>query len=247
MSRITQKSAVAPLEVLKTSTDASLATAIGERFDLSDGREVTLFQAGSVDLASGVLVQSAPIVANHQNLAVVSFTAASVSTGTPATIVATLGGTAATANQYAGGFVVVNDNAGEGQTLKVAANLAQASTSGNVTIYLEDSPVTALTSASEICLIPAVGSGVVINPTTPTNRPLGVTLNPVAASAYGLAVSKGATSALADASTAAVGLGIAPSTTTAGSVTVQAATLANIGSALQATVSTEYRTVFIDL
>ena len=74
MSRITQKGATSPLALVangtfQTSTDASLATLVGTRFDTSDGRELMLVQAGSVAVVPGKLYQDAALVANHQNLA----------------------------------------------------------------------------------------------------------------------------------------------------------------------------------
>lgn len=258
MSRLTQKGATGPLSLFQTISEAvSVApysnsfTFAGERFDSADGREFVLVQNGTVALASGKLVQSAPITAAHQNLDVTAFTAASTSTGLPATVTATLGAGAVTVNQYAGGFVVVNDNTGEGQTLKIASHPA-ADASASLTITLEDSPVTALDATSEICLIPNPYTLVVVNPTTATNTPIGVALYPIAATVagttnvFGLIQSKGPVSCLAD-GTIGVGLGIMPSTNTAGAVMVIDATGANIGRALQAGVSTEYRTIYADL
>lgn len=258
MSRLTQKGAVGVLSLFKTISE-SVTTApysesftfAGERFDSADGREFVLVLNGTVALVSGNLVQSAPITAAHQNLDVTAYTAANASTGAAASVTATLGAGAVTANQYAGGFVVVNDNTGEGQTLKIASHPA-ADASASLTVTLEDAPVTALSATSEICLIPNPYTSVVVNPTTATNTPIGVTLYPIAASVasttnvFGLIQSKGPISALAQ-GTIGVGLGIMPSTSVAGAVAVIDATGANIGRALQAGVDTEYRAVFIDL
>ena len=113
MSRITQRGATGPLSIVangefQTSTDSSLSTLVGTRWDLSDGREVTLVKNGAVALAPGKLVQDAAIVANHQNLATTAYTPYSANGNVPASVTVTLGATAATANQYAGGYVIVN-------------------------------------------------------------------------------------------------------------------------------------------
>lgn len=257
MSRLTQKGQGAPFALFTTISEAvspapfsSSTTLAGERFDASDGREFVIVQNGTVALTAGKLIQSAPIVANHQNIAVAAYSPAS-STVPYTTVTVTLGATAATVNQYAGGFVVVNDNAGEGQTLKIASHPA-ADASANLVLTLEDTAVTALTTASEVCLLPNPYVGVVINPTTATNTPIGVTVSAIAASVasttnvFGFIQTKGPVSALAD-QAIGVGLGISPGTSVAGSVVVTAATLANIGRALQAGVDTEYRAVYIDL
>lgn len=250
MSRITQRGATGPLSLVangsfQTSTDASLATLVGSRWDLSDGREVMLVSAGASPLVAGTLLQDAAIVANHQNIAVTAYQAYSANGNVPAKVTVTLGATAATANQYAGGFVVVNDANGEGQTLRIASHPA-ADASGSLVITLEDSASTALTTSSEVCLIPAHGANVIINPTTITGAQVGVALYPVAASAYGFVTTKGLTSCLNQGGTA-VGLGIAPSGSVAGAVATVAATTNQIGYASQAGVDTEYRCVFINL
>lgn len=252
MSYITQRGATGPLAVqangsFQTSTDTALASLVGSRWDTSDGRELTLVSAATgTTVASGKLYASPAIVANHQNLAVTAIQTYSANGNVPYKLTVTLGATAATANQYAGGFAVINAGTGLGQTLRIASHPA-ASSSGSLVVTFEDGPNTALaTSDSKVCLIPAAGANVVINPTTASNTPVGVGLYPIAANAYGFLVSKGPVSALADGAIT-VGLGISPSSSVAGAVVVTAATLAKIGRALQAAVDTEYRTVFIDL
>lgn len=258
MSRITQKGATGPLALtangaFQTSTDTDLVTLLGSRWDLSDGREVVLVNAATnTTVAIGKLYQNTALVAANQNIAVTAFTAYSSNGNVPAKVTVTVGETVI-ANQYRGGYLVVNDNAGEGQTLKIASHPAAAGSAACV-ITLEDAPNTALTTASEVCLIPAVGANIIINPTTPTNAAIGIALCPIAAGAYGFLVSKGLTSALSDATAPGAGVAISASTSTAGAIGVfstlgasGSALNAVIGSAVQAGVSTEYRTVFIDL
>lgn len=270
MSRITQRPAVAPLNLFSQATstsagtgyvDPSFSTYVGQKFDTSDGRELTLISNGAVALTSGVLVQGSPIVANHQNLAV-AVTTIPATAGTFQVSV-TLGATKVTQNQYQGGFAIVNAGTGIGQTLRIASNPGAAASGAGVVITLEDPIQVTLDATSKVSLHANPYQDCVINPTTSTNRVVGVTLGPVAAATavtsstagvitsagiqqYALVVSKGITSVLSDATVAAAGLGIAPSTTTAGAVTVQAATLANIGSAILLGVSAESRAVYID-
>lgn len=256
MSQITQRGATGPLSlqasgIFQSSNDASLVTLVGSRWDLSDGREVILISAAlSTTIAAGKLYAGPALVANHQNLTVTAFQAYSANGNVPAKVTVTLGGTAATAQQYAGGLAVVNAGTGLGQTLKISSNPAQATTTGALVVTLEDGPNTALDTSSKICLIPATGAGVVINPASASNTPIGVGLYPITSTAsvyqYGFLVSKGPTSGFADGAVT-VGLGIAPSGSVAGAIAVAAATTARIGRALQAAVDTEYRTIYIDL
>jgi hypothetical protein len=252
MSRITQKGhgvglALTANGTFQTSTDSSMGTLVGTRWDLSDGREVILVQASSATtVAPGKLYQDAAVVPNHQNLAVTAIQTYSANGNTPYQLTVTLGATAATANQYRGGFVVVNAGTGLGQTLRIASHPA-ANASASLVLTLEDAPNTALaTSDSKVCLQPAHGANVIINPTTVTGAQVGVGLYAIAASAYGFLVSKGLTSALADGAIG-VGLGISPSGAVAGAFVVAAATTSRLGFASQAGVDTEYRTVFVNL
>lgn len=245
MSRITQRGATAPFGLFQNDTTADDVTYTGQKFDLSDGREVTLVSVGGSNIASGVLVQGTAVVANHQDLTVTAVSSANTQLGTLATVTATLGGTAATLNQYAGGYLVINSSTGAGQTLKISTNTAQSNTTGSVVVTLEDAPTVALTTSSKVSLIPNIYAGVVINPTTPTNTPVGATLYPLTAANYGYIVSKGATSLLADGAIT-VGAAISPSNSVAGAVESGVIAQGFVGRALQAGVDTEYRTVFID-
>jgi len=249
MSRITQKGATGPVSLVangafQTSTDTSLETLIGTRWDLSDGREVIMVRAGDA-VAAGKLYQDAAIVANHQNCAVTAYTAYSNNGNVPPKVTLTLGATAATANQYRGGFLVVNDNAGEGQTLRIASHPA-ADASASLAVTLEDGATVAITTASEVSLIPPHGKDVIINPTTSTGAVVGVGLYTIAAASYGFLTAKGLTSCLADGAVT-VGSAISPSNAVAGAIENGVIAQGFVGNANQAGVDTEYRTVFVNL
>lgn len=258
MSFITQRGATGPLAfqangTFQTSTDTSLESLLGSRWDLSDGREVALGQpATGTTVAEGKLYQNAALVANHQNCDVTAVQAYSANGNVPATVTITLGATAATANQYQGGYLAVVDGAGEGQILKIASHPA-ADASATLTLTLEDGPSTALsTTTSECSLLPATGNGLIIMPTTPSNVPFGLALYPIAAGSYGFFLTKGIGNALSDATTPAVGCAISWSAATAGAVGAtpyagNVLTGAVIGHTAILGVSTEYRPVFINL
>lgn len=267
MSRITQKGATGALAFqagtgFQTSTDANLTTLVGTRYDLSDGREVMLVSVGTAAIGTaGGLVQDAAIVSNHQNLTVGEYVAASANGNVPASFNVTLGATKADVNQYQGGFAVVNAGAGIGQTLRITKN-AQTAASGSCAIVLEDGANTALGVATKVCLIPPHGANVVINPTTPTGAPVGITISSLAAGiaagattgtpSFGFVTTKGLTSAFSDALVATVGQGISPSVTVTGATTVANGTAGvvvttTIGYANQTAVSGEARSVFVNL
>lgn len=240
-----------------------VSTELGQRFSLNDGREVVLVSTAATAIVGGVLVQSPAIVAGHQTLAM------TVPTATPATagtfqILVTNGATVVNQNYYAGGYVIIKDGTGAGQTLRIASNAAAAA-SATFLVTLEDAIVTTLDATSIVNLIANPYMAVIIAPTTATGNAIGVTLYPLSAAVaptwngtsgvsatagtaqYGFIQTKGIISCLSDASVATVGLGLMRSTTTAGTVTVRTATGADVGNALQTTISAKYGAIFVDL
>lgn len=240
-----------------TTNDASLSTLVGAKFQAADGREFALVQNGATALVSGVLVQSpASIGANHTGL-----TVATAAIGANQ-ITVTLGGTLATANQYAGGFVVISAGTGAGQTFRIASHPAGTS-SGTVVLTLEDrlSVATAVSDSKASLTLPQYGSGngtnvatsgVVINPTTATGRVVGATIYPISASSstvptYGFIQTAGAVGVLNDASTA-IGLDVMPSSGTAGAVvTYVVATRNRVGTSTVAGETTKTQLITLQL
>ncbi len=259
MSRISQRGATGPLALVangafQTSTDTNLETLLGTRWDLQDGREVMLVQAGAATtVAPGKVYQNAANIADHTNCAITAFTAYSANGNVPAKVTVTLGATAVTANQYAGGFLSVSDGTGEGQIMRIASHPA-ANASASLVVTLEEGPLTALVAAdSEVSLSPAIGNGVIITPTTTqTSAAVGLGIYAIAASAYGFLLTKGIGNALADSTNPVIGDAIGASHATSGAVgSVSYAgnvlTSSVIGVALVTGVSTEYRPVYINL
>lgn len=256
MSSFTQRGATGPIPFAGTSTDASLVTLTGSKFDTSDGREFVLVQNAGTALAQGKLVQGPAQITNHSNL-----TTSTAAVG-DTTITITSGGTLITANQYAGGYLITNAGTGAGQTLKIASH-PSATSSGTCVITLED-PVQVATAVADTksCLrLNPYGSsngtdvrtsGVVVCPTTLTGQVIGVSTYPIAASTstvatYGLIQSRGVTAVLNDANTG-IGVDVMPSSNTAGAVmTYVVATSSRVGSSVQAGVTTEYRQVNLQL
>jgi hypothetical protein len=249
MSRLTQYPAVGAIDLFQvidptTTTsanyDSKAPTYIGEKFVSSDGREFVLVSAGAVALATGKLMQSAALITNHQNMTTSTASAGATS------VTVTLGATAVTANQYAGGFVTFNAGTGAGQTLRIASHPA-AALSTTCVLTLEDPIVTATATAdTKSSLAPNPYAGIVVHPTVSTNSPAGVTLYGIAAGLIGLIQTKGQIACLNDAGTT-IGLGVAPSTNTAGAVMTVGATTNQVGSAAFTGTTTEYSLINIRL
>lgn len=258
MSIFTQRGQGAPMAYASTSTDASLATLTGSKYDTADGRTFALIQNAGVALVSGVLIQGpVAIGANHTGLTLSTAVIGATQ------ITATLGGTAVTANQYQGGFLVISAGTGIGQTLQILSHPAQASTSGTVVLTLADPlKVATLTSDSKGTLVlPQFGSangvdvrtsGCVISPTTATGPTVGVTVSPIAAStttvpSYGYIQTWGAVACLNDANTA-IGLDVMPSSGTAGAVvTYVVATRNRVGTSTVAGETTKAQLINLQL
>ena len=219
--------------------DSSVQQArIGELAFAPDGRKFRYVKAGGTALVVGKLQQGPALVANHQNITVA--TAAIGAT----TLTVTLGATAATANQYAGGQICINAGTGVGQTYRIKSNPA-ANLSTDLVLTLEDPIVTAVATAdSKACLYANKFNGVIVSPTTFTNSIVGVAIYPITASYYGWVQTGGQVACLNDSATA-VGLAITRSASVAGSVKTGATTLDSIGVSCQAGVTTEYR--FVEL
>ena len=246
MSRLTQKGQGAPLTIFSSSTDTSLTTMNGARFDSSDGREFVLALVGAANIGPSLLVQSPANVANHQNLATTTASAGATS------VTVTLGGTAATANQYAGGYFITNAGTGAGQCLKIASHPAQSSGSGTLVLTLEDPLLLAVATAdTKSCLLADPCNGVIVSPaTTLTGKIVGATLYALATATYGLLQTKGPIGLYSESNIATTpGAGIIGAAATAGWSRSATGTTGfkAVGSAVIAAVSAEARTVWLDL
>lgn len=257
MSYFAQRGQGAPMAYASTSTDASLATLVGTKYETSDGRIFALIQNAGVALASGVLVQG-PVAIGSTHTGMTLSTAAIGATQ----VTATLGATAVTANQYQGGYLVISAGTGIGQTLRIASHPA-AALSATVVLTLEDPlKVATLTSDSKGTLVlPQYGSangadvrtsGCVISPTTATGPTIGVTVSPIAAStttvpSYGYIQVQGPVACLNDSATA-IGLDVMPSSAVAGAVlTYVVATRNRVGTSTVAGENTKAQLINLQL
>ena len=135
----------------------------------------------AVAVTAGKCVTHAASIAHHFDLT----PTAGVAAGETAISVETAG-TDITLNQYAGGYLYVNDAAGEGQMLRIESNPAHDhSADPSIIITCYDDLATAITTSSRITLIPDPRSAQIVQAATTTGATLGVTVVDMAASAYG--------------------------------------------------------------
>ena len=161
---------------------------LGAKAETADGREFKYGLAGASNLAIGKLSQQAAVVANHQNIAVAGAAAAGATQ-----VTVTLGATAATANQYAGGYLNVIDSAGAGATYLISGH-PSASSSGSLVVNLVEPITTALTTSSKVNLTTNPYSGLVISATTTISYITGVPGIAVTAAYYGWFQTRGVAS-----------------------------------------------------
>ena len=174
-------------------TNTTKKRSLGTILELPDGREFKYALNGGSEITSGKLASSAVMIGNHD----MDLTTATTAVGANSVTV-TLGGTAATNDQYADGYLYTNDGTSEGHVYRIASNpAADSSATLEVTLASNDEIKTALTTGDTLSgLVVNPYSGVVVSPTSITNRTLGVTATTIAANAYGFVQTKGLASVL---------------------------------------------------
>jgi len=101
----------------------------------------------AADVSAGYLLVSKGRQANHQNLAA----SATASVG-DTSVSLTVGATALTADEYAGGYLASSDNSPEGEWYRIISHPASAGSEA-VAFKLERKLLTAVTTASEFALV----------------------------------------------------------------------------------------------
>ena len=189
---------------------------LGTRMALPDGRVYRYALNGAVALSIARLCQESVVISGHGTDIVVAAAAAIGATS----VTITNNTTAITANMYKDGYLLVNDEAGEGQLCKIKSHPAATATASCVlTLYDEFALTVALTIASQVGLRKSSYQDVVVNPTTPTGIPIGVCPIAVTAAYYFWLQTWGPAAVLTN-GTVIRGLTVAPGATTAGSVDV---------------------------
>lgn len=220
---------------------ASAVHNLGELVHSNDGRSYRYCKAGGTALVAGNLQQASAQDTGDHNLAIAAAAAG-------ATQIVTTGTVTVTANQYAGGFVIPADDAGEGYIYRIKSHLA--ATAAVVTLELADEIQVALTTDTTIDIVKNPYDSVIINPTTISSSPAGVAVVALTASQFGWLQVSGPASVLADGALT-VGTDVVASDNVAGSVEVTAdgtpEILSVVGTAMIAATDTEYGIVHLRL
>ena len=200
--------------------------------------------AGGVALTAGKLVQTiVGTKADHQDLA----PTAAVAAGEYEISVETAG-TDLTLNQYAGGYLYVNDAAGEGQCMKIKSNpVHDHSDDPSVIITCHDALATALTTSSKVSLIQDPWSAVLVAPAAETGAVMGCPIVDMAASAYGWFQTYGPAAVLT-VGTVVLGHNVVRSATVAGGVAPATSDLLDIvGTVMLVDVTTDYSLIKLNI
>lgn len=241
MAKITSQPQSFPQGIF--SEDTVQNADFGAKASTSDGRVYRYVKAGGTALIAGQVFDGPATVANHTNVTVASAAAVGA-----VQVTVTLGSTAATANQYANGYLIVNDVAGQGFTYMIKSNpAADASASLVLTLADDESIQDALTTSSQVTLVANQYNGVIVHAASETGVPVGVAIKDITAASFGWIQTRGPVSCLADASPAAIGQQVDASTTTAGASTLGTVATPGIGYALAQQVSTEYNPIFLTI
>ena len=223
------------------STSTTQQHPLGALGMTKDGRKYRYIKAGGTDLDPGKLAVNPTIVANHENMAVAS--AASVG-DTQVTV--TLGATAATENQYAGGYLVINDVAGEGIAYLISGHPA-ADASASLVVTLDEPIEVALTTSSQATLLKHPYKDVVVSATDQADTPVGIPNITIGDTEFGWVQTGGVCSALAD-ETLTIGKELTIGSSVAGALELKdAVDEPCVGVAVQAGVDTEYRAVYLNI
>ena len=137
---------------------------------------------GASAVTAGKCVTHAVLVGNHADIA----PTADVAAGQTAISIETGGDTDITLNQYAGGYLLVNDGTAEGQLLRINSNpVHDHSADASCVITTYDDLATALESDdSKIDLIADPNSALIVQAATTTGATFGVTVVDTAANHY---------------------------------------------------------------
>lgn len=218
---------------------------IGQEICLTDGRKFRYGKAGASGVSAGKLQLAPAPKTNHHNVAWAS--GGEIDTST---VTVTLGATAAVANEYAEGLLVVTDATGEGTSYQISSHpAADASATLEVTVF--GTFHEALVSGSEMTFVHNRYNGVVEG-TSQTQSPAGVPLVDVAAGAFAWFQTCGVAPVLADAAIT-LGADVVAGASTAGAVQAASDTIATnvdtikVGYAPVAGVDGEYRPVFLQI
>lgn len=164
---------------------------LGELMSMPDGRSFRYVKNGAAALVIGNLLQGPAEVTGNQSRIVAAAVVGAYTITTTDTVTVT-------ADQYAGGWVLVTGEAGTGRGEMYQIKSHPAATAAVVTLTLEEPVTTALSAASQIDLVQNPYNGVLQFIATPTSTAVGVAVNNITAAYYGWIQVGGVAAVLAD-------------------------------------------------
>lgn len=189
--------------------EANPTHVVGEKMYTPDGRAFRYARAGAVALVVGNLLQAEVEDTGEQNVAIAAAAVGDLS-------IVTTDNLTVTANEYAGGYIVVSVTPGLGQVFKIKSHAAF--TAAAATFVIEDPVQVALTTSSRIDIVPNLYAAVIQKPAAESGSIVGVAVNDISASQYGWIQVEGPAAVLNDAGTIVVGNIVVASDGTAGAV-----------------------------
>lgn len=217
---------------------------------LTIGERVFRYAEFGGTVGAGSLAQAEAPAALHDNLQ----SAATAAGATQVTInPRDTGADDVIASEYAGGYLLVQDAAGEGHAYAIKDNSAlDVGATGNTgTVDLWDAIEVALTTSSILVLIKSPYKEVIVAPTTLTAKVVGVSVVAQADGQFGWIQTKGPAAVLTN-GTVIIGQQVVPSGTTAGAVDVWviadtgAVELPMLGTVMDVGATTEYSLVYLN-
>lgn len=242
MAQLTGYASAFGQPIFASVAEGSQSMVPGERAMTADGRKFVYVLNGATATVAGSVYQTAAELTNHDHL-----TPAAAAVGATQ-ITVTLGATAVTANQYAGGLLVVDSAPGEGYSYLIASHPA-ADLSTACVFTLSDPVQVAITTASEVTLTPNPYSAVIVAPaTTLTGAVVGVATYVISANQYGWLQTGGPCGVLIG-GTPGVGTAVVSPGANAGEVVVDPANAAVtiVGSMMVAGAAGEINQVLLNL
>ena len=159
---------------------------LGSVMLFADGRRYRYGRAAGTGIAAGSLCQQTLNAADHDELVV----AAAVAAGDRIVTVTNGASTAIAVDDLKDGYLVIEDDAGEGHLYTIKSNDA-AAVDAIVTLTLYEDVQVAMTTATTVTLFRNPFGRVIIHPSPATAALVGVTLVALTASQYGWFQDKG--------------------------------------------------------
>ena len=216
---------------------------LGTLLVLQDGRWFRYGLNGGVAQTAGKVVQAEAPGGNFDDIAIPS----AVAVGAVA-ISVTNGGTDITANMFNEGYMVVEDDAGEGHVYQMGAHAAIANTTaGTLNLAPGNSVQVAFTTATTVLLVKHGFKEYIIQPSPPTALPIGVTPTAQALTTYGWVQTKGPAAVLTD-GTVVIGQKVVSSASVDGAVIAATDDLiATVGFVAEVAVTTEHSFIYLKM